>query len=166
MSLPAWPILIIPQLPVFLLPAAEAEKAQAAPTINPANFLSRLSKNTIPLTRDAQKIVADFRNVTDVVAVLQKTNKKSKIYTMLSPLTPAVIEAIASMRSDLAEKVAMFRSVQKTKPFIKANDLKKYGIKPAKHYAKILTKIFALQLDKKLQSRKQALEHLKTLKKK
>ena len=129
-------------------------------------FLSRLSKNAIPLTKETQRIVADFRNITDIIAELQKTNKKSKIYTLLSPLTPTVTEAIASIRSDLKEKVAVFRSLNRIKPFIKAKDLQKYGIKPAKQYARILNKIFVLQLDKKFQSRKQALEYVKTLKKK
>ena len=118
------------------------------------------------MTKEAQKIVADFRNMTDIAAELQKTNKKSKIYSMLSPLTPDVIEAMASMRSDLEEKVVMFRSLKKIKPLATAKDLQKYGIKPVKQYTKILNKIFALQLDKNLQNRKQALEYIKTLKKK
>jgi tRNA nucleotidyltransferase/poly(A) polymerase len=129
-------------------------------------FVSRLSKNTVPLTKEAQKIVDDFRNITDTATLLQKTSKKSKIYSMLSPLTPAAIEAIASMRSELADKVATFHSLDKIKPFIKVKDLQKHGIKPAKQYTKILKKLYLLQLDKKLQSRKQALEYLKTLKKK
>lgn len=59
-----------------------------------------------------------------------------------------------------------FHYLQKTKPLVSAKDLQKYGIGPAKHYTKLLNKIFALQLDKVLHSRKQALEYLKTQKKK
>ena len=151
---------------VFPIKRSELKKIPSSNSHAFYFFLSRLSKNTLPLTKEAQEIVADFRDITDIVAQLQKTNKKSKIYSVLSPLTPTVIEAIAYMRSDLKEKVAMFRSLQKIKPFIKAKDLQKYGIRPAKHYARILGRIFALQLDRKLQSRKQALEYLKTLKKK
>jgi tRNA nucleotidyltransferase (CCA-adding enzyme) len=151
---------------VFPIKRSELKKLPSSNSHAFYFFLSRLSKNTIPLTKEAQKIVADFRDITDLIVALQKSNKKSKIYSMLSPLTPAVTEAIASVRSDLAEKVAMFRSLQKIKPFIKAKDLQKYGIKPAKQYNRVLSRIFALQLDKKLQNRKQALEYLKTLKRK
>jgi tRNA nucleotidyltransferase/poly(A) polymerase len=151
---------------VFPVKRSELKKLPSSNSHAFYYFVSRLSKNTIPLTKETQKIVDDFRNITNTATLLQKTSKKSKIYSILSPLTPAAIETIASMRSDLAEKVATFRSLDKIKPFIKAKDLQKHGIKPAKQYTKILKKIYLLQLDKKLQSRKQALEHLRTLKKK
>jgi tRNA nucleotidyltransferase/poly(A) polymerase len=129
-------------------------------------LVSRLPKNTIPLTKDAQTIVGDFRNVADIISKLQKANKKSKIYNLLSPIATAVTEAIPSIKPDLKDKVMTFHYLQKTKPFVTAKDLQKYGIRPAKQYTKLLNKIFALQLDKILQSRKQALEYLKTQKKK
>jgi tRNA nucleotidyltransferase/poly(A) polymerase len=129
-------------------------------------LVSRLPKNTIPLTKDAQTIVGDFRNVADIISQLQKTDKKSKIYNLLSPIATAVTEAIPSIKPDLKDKVMTFHYLQKTKPFVTAKDLQKYGIRPAKQYTKLLNKIFALQLDKILQSRKQALEYLKTQKKK
>jgi tRNA nucleotidyltransferase/poly(A) polymerase len=129
-------------------------------------FVSKLSKNTIPLTKDAQKIVKDFRNIASIISELQKTNKESKIYNLLLPLSQTVIEAIPSIKPDLKDKVMTFHTLQKTKPFITAKDLKKHGIKPAKQYTRLLNRIFGLQIDKKLQSRKQALEYLKTQKKK
>lgn len=129
-------------------------------------FVSRLPKNTIPLTKDVKAIVGDFRNVTDIISQLQRTSKKSKIYNLLSPIATTVTEAIPSIKPDLKDKVMTFHYLQKTKPFVTAKDLQKYGIRPVKQYTKLLNKIFALQLDKILQSRKQALEYVKTQKKK
>ena len=129
-------------------------------------LVSRLPKNTIPLTKDIKTIIGDFRNVTDIISQLQKANKKSKIYNLLSPIATAVTEAIPSIKPDLKDKVMTFHYLQKTKPFVTAKDLQRYGIRPAKQYTKLLNKIFALQLDKILQSRKQALEYLKTQEKK
>ncbi|MGB7054836.1 MAG: hypothetical protein WBE28_05910, partial [bacterium] len=129
-------------------------------------LVSRLPNNIIPLTKDVKAIVGDFRNITDIISQLQKTNKKSKIYSLLSPIATAVTEAIPSIKPDLKDKVMTFHYLQKTKPLVSAKDLQKYGIGPAKHYTKLLNKIFALQLDKVLHSRKQALEYLKTQKKK
>jgi len=68
-------------------------------------LVSRLPKNTIPLTKDAQTIVGDFRNVADIISKLQKANKKSKIYNLLSPIATAVTEAIPSIKPDLKDKV-------------------------------------------------------------
>jgi tRNA nucleotidyltransferase/poly(A) polymerase len=129
-------------------------------------FVSRLSKNTVPLTRETEKIVSDFRNVTMIISRLHKADKRSQIYSILSPVAPAVVDAIPSMKPDLREKVMTFRNLRKTKPLITAKDLQKRGIKPARQYTRILSKIFALQLDKTLQNRKQALDYLKSQKKK
>ena len=129
-------------------------------------FVSKLSRNTIPLTKEAQKIVKDFRSISGIINELHKTNKRSKIYNLLIPLSQTVVEAIPSIKPDLKEKVNTFHSLQKIKPFITAADLKKHGIKPLKQYARLLNKIFSLQINRELQSRKQALEYLKTLKKK
>jgi hypothetical protein len=120
----------------------------------------------VPLTREAEKIVGDFRNIAMIISKLQKADKRSQIYSILSPIAPAVIDAIPSMKADLKEKVMIFRNLRKTKPLITAKDLQKRGIKPAKQYTRLLDKIFALQLDKILQNRKQALDYLKSQKKK
>jgi len=129
-------------------------------------FVSRLSKNRIQLPKDVQRIVGDFRVITDTMSKLSKTNKRSTIYTILSPLAMEVVEAIPLIKPELHDKVQSFHNLKKLKPFVKANDLRKYRSIPDKQYARLLRKIFALQLDKKLKNRKQALEYIKKLNKK
>lgn len=128
-------------------------------------FLSRLPKNSLPLEKKAKEIVDDFRNIGEVIARLGKTSKKSMLYTILSPIAEEVTESIALIKPELKEKVKTFRDQKRIHPFITGKDLRKYGIKPDKQYAKILQKIFILQLDKKLTNRREAIEHLKTLRK-
>lgn len=129
-------------------------------------FISKLSKNRVPLTKEDQRIVDDFRNIGDIIGKLLKTSKKSSIYDILFPIAREVVEAVPMFKPELRNKIHIFNQVSKTKPFVTGKDLKKYGIKPAKQYTRILHEIFAMQLDRTLQSRKQALEHIKTLKKK
>jgi tRNA nucleotidyltransferase (CCA-adding enzyme) len=129
-------------------------------------FLSLLAKNRIPLAKSIQKIVEDFRSMGDIIIKLQKTNKRSSVYNILSPVASEVVEVVPMAKPELRDKIANFHQLKKIKPFITGKDLKKYGIKPATQYAKILRRLYTLQIDKKLQNRKQSLEYLKTLRRK
>lgn len=126
-------------------------------------WLSRLPKNSLPLSRDAKKIVEDFRNIAEVIAKLNKISKKSVLYNFLSPIAKEVTETIAQLKPELQDKITTFHNLKRVNPFITGKELKKYGLRTDKQYTKILQKLFALQLDKKLASRRAAIEHLKTL---
>ena len=129
-------------------------------------FISKLTKNRVPLTKEDQRIVYDFRSMSDIIEKLQKTTKKSNIYDLLSPIAPDVVEALPMIKPELREKILNFHHLSKTKPFITGKDLKKYGVKPAKQYTRILHKLFSMQLDRTVQSRRQALAYVRTLQKK
>lgn len=129
-------------------------------------LLSKLPKNTLPLSKESKKVVDDFRNINNVITKLSRASKRSAIYSILSPVTEELTEAVTLIKPDLTEKMKSFRKMSKTKPFITAKDLKKYNIKPQKQYANILKKLFALQLDRKIKNRREAIAHLKTIKKK
>ena len=129
-------------------------------------FVSRLSRNRIQLSKDAQRIVSDFRMITETMMKLSKTSKKSTIYNILSPIATEVIEAIPLIKPELHDKVQVFHNLKRLKPYVTAKDLRKYGFIPNKQYARLLHKIYTLQLDKKLKNRKQALEYLRNLNKK
>ena len=124
-------------------------------------LLSRLAKNSIPLTKSAQKIVDDFRNVSTIIAKLGKASAQSTIFGILSPISPETIEAISLIKPELSEKIETYQNLRRLKPFVTGKDLRKYGCKPDKQYNRLLAKIFAMQLDEKLENRKQALAHLR-----
>jgi len=126
-------------------------------------LLSRLPKNSLPLSRDAKRIVDDFRNIVEVIAKLNKISKKSVLYNFLSPITKEVTETIAQVKPELGDKIKTFNDLKRVDPFITGKDLKKYGFRVDKQYTKMLQKILTLQLDKKLASRREAIKHLKTL---
>jgi len=129
-------------------------------------FVSRLSRNRIQLSRDTQRIVSDFRMISETMMKLSKTSKKSTIYNILSPIATEVIEAIPLIKPELHDKVQIFHNLKKLKPYVTAKDLRKYGFIRNKQYARLLHKIYTLQIDKKLKTRKQALEYLRNLNKK
>lgn len=129
-------------------------------------LLSKLAKNTLPLTKDTQKIVDDFRNLPKVIAKLNKASAHSTIFSILSPFSLEATEAISLIKPELSEKIKIYQSLRKVKPFVTGKDLRKYGFKPNRQYDRILTKIFNMQLDKKITNRKQALAYLRTAKKK
>jgi tRNA nucleotidyltransferase/poly(A) polymerase len=97
---------------------------------------------------------------------LNRTNKRSAIYSILYPATEELVEAIALLKPELTSKIKTFQRLTKIKPFITGKDLRKYNINPEKQYANVLKNLFALQLDRKLKNRKEAIAHLKTFKKK
>jgi tRNA nucleotidyltransferase (CCA-adding enzyme) len=128
-------------------------------------FASKIKKNRLPLIKKDQEVIADFRKISDVIARLHKTNKRSTIYTILSPISGEAIEVALSIKPDLKEKIDGFRRMQKIRPLVNGKDLGRYGIKPGKEYARLLRKIFTLQLDRKIRTRKQAFEYIRALKK-
>lgn len=129
-------------------------------------LLSKLPKNSIPLSNESKRIVDDFRSIGSIMTKLSRAGKQSAIYSILYPATKELLEAITLLKPELANKINTFQRLKKIKPFITGKDLKKYNIKPQKQYAKLLKNLFALQLDRKLKTRKDAIAHLKTFKKK
>ena len=128
-------------------------------------LLSKMPRNALPLTRDTKRIVDDFRNMEETMARLKRSGTQSKIYSALSPVAEEVVEAMRIVDPGLADKMKIFKSLRRVKPFVTGRDLKKYGFKPETAYARILRSLFMLQLDKKLMNRRDALKYLKNLKK-
>ena len=128
-------------------------------------FLSKLNRHSIPLAKHEQKIVADFRIISDTIAKLNKASKRSTIFSLLSSLADETVYALPQIKPDLQEKIAVFNNLKKIKPLITGKDLRRYGFKEEKKYQRILKKVFNLQLDKKIRNRKQAIECLKAMKK-
>lgn len=130
------------------------------------NFLlSKLPRNTLPLTRDMKRIVDDFRNMKETMVRLKRSGTKSTIYSALSPVAEEVAEAMTVIDPALGDKMKIFQNLRRVKPFITGRDLKRRGFKSGNAYARILRSVFMLQLDRKLTSRREALKYLKNLKK-
>jgi tRNA nucleotidyltransferase (CCA-adding enzyme) len=124
-------------------------------------FLSRLDQQRIPLPRDTQKIVHDFRVISGIITKLGKANKKSTIFKVLSPIAQVAIEAIPLIKPELKDKVTTFYKLRKIKPLVTGIDLRRHGVKPVTQYARILRQIHSRQMDGELKNRRQALKYLK-----
>jgi tRNA nucleotidyltransferase (CCA-adding enzyme) len=124
-------------------------------------FLQKINLSKLPLTQKERKIVDDMKKLRTVVSRLSKTSKPSTLYNILVPLSDDALSCISAIGHDLREKITLFRKSKKIKPYISGNDLKRLGLKPGRKFSTLLKKIFDLQLDKKLKSRKEALACVK-----
>jgi len=127
-------------------------------------YLSKLDTNEFPLKTEERKIMQDLNKAGSIISKLEKTSKNSIIYDILYPISDQVINIIPLIRPELKKKINRYSRLKKIKPFIKGNDLKNLKIKQGRKFKILLKKMLDLQLDKKINSRKDALQYLKNLK--
>ena len=127
-------------------------------------YLSKLDTNEFPLKTEERKIMQDLNKAGSIISRLEKTSKNSIIYDILYPISDQVINIIPLIRPELKKKINIYSRLKKIKPFIKGNDLKNLKVKQGRKFKILLKKMLDLQLDKKINSRKDALQYLKNLK--
>jgi tRNA nucleotidyltransferase/poly(A) polymerase len=127
-------------------------------------YLSKLDTNEFPLKTEERKIMQDLNKAGSIISKLEKTSKNSIIYDILYPISNQVINIIPLIRPELKKKINRYSRLKKIKPFIKGNDLKNLKVKQGRKFKILLKKMLDLQLDKKINSRKDALQYLKNLK--
>lgn len=127
-------------------------------------YLSKLDTNEFPLKTEERKIMQDLNKAGSIISRLEKTSKNSIIYDILYPISDQVIYIIPLIRPELKKKINRYSRLKKIKPFIKGNDLKNLKVKQGRKFKILLKKMLDLQLDKKINSRKDALQYLKNLK--
>lgn len=127
-------------------------------------YLSKLDTNEFPLKTEERKIMQDLNKAGSIISKLEKTSKNSIIYDILYPISDQVINIIPLIRPELKKKINRYSRLKKIKPFIKGNDLKNLKVKQGRKFKILLKKMLDLQLDKKINSRKDALQYLKNLK--
>jgi tRNA nucleotidyltransferase (CCA-adding enzyme) len=128
-------------------------------------YLARIKANSMPITAEEKKIIKDMNSLPHILARLEKTKKTSTVYYTLCDVSESVLTSIEQLRPGLEDKMRIFRKSKKITPHITGNDLKRRGFPENKEYKRILRAVFTLQLDKKITSRKQALQYLKSFKK-
>jgi tRNA nucleotidyltransferase (CCA-adding enzyme) len=124
-------------------------------------YLCKIDTIKFPLTTEERKIMHDISNIEKIIIRLTKATKHSDIYTILSPVDPEIVILLLSVQPELQEKVKLFTRLKKIKPFIKGSDLKRLGYKPGKQFKQLLQKIFTMQLNKQITSKREALTFLK-----
>jgi len=127
-------------------------------------YLSKLDTNEFPLKTEERKIMQDLNKAGSIISRLEKTSKNSIIYDILYPISDQVIYIIPLIRPELKKKINRYSRLKKIKPFIKGNDLKNLKVKQGRKFKILLKKMLDLQLDKKINSKKDALQYLKNLK--
>lgn len=127
-------------------------------------YLSKLDTNEFPLKTEERKIMQDLNKAGSIISRLEKTSKNSIIYDILYPISDQVICIIPLIRPELKKKINRYSRLKKIKPFIKGNDLKNLKVKQGRKFKILLKKMLDLQLDKKINSKKDALQYLKNLK--
>jgi len=151
----------ISRLKIFKMSTKELELLSFLGKYKIYYYLSTLNTIKFPLTTEERKIMHDISNIEKIIIRLIKATKNSAIYTILSHIEPEIVILLLSVRPDLKEKVNIFMRLKKTKPFIKGSDLKRLGYKPRSRFKQLLQKLFAMQLDKQIKSKREATAFLK-----
>lgn len=127
-------------------------------------YISRLGKMNLPLSANERSLMRDLKKTVDTIPRIRKTLKNSTLYSLLSPIPHDIVKVIPQIRPDLEKKIKLYMRIARTKPFITGNDLKRLRVRPQKKYASILRKMYNLQLDRHITTRRQALTYIRTSK--
>ncbi len=126
-------------------------------------YLSKIDSKDLPLRAEERKIVNDFRKLHAISSKASKAQKNSRLYRIFSSVAEEVVKNLPVMYPELASKVKLYFTLKKTKPYIRGSDLKRLKIRPQRTYNRLLKKMYDLQLDKQIRSRKEALRYLRSL---
>ncbi len=126
-------------------------------------YLSKIDSRALPLKAGERKIVNDFNKLHTIILKAGKVKKNSRLCRIFSSVSEEAVESIPVLYPELAAKVKLYFSLKKIKPFIKGSDLKRLRIRPQRTYNRLLKKMYDLQLDKQIRSRKGALRYLRSL---
>lgn len=124
-------------------------------------YLSKLDTSKFPLTKEERELMHDLSKIENTIIQLAKATKNSTIYNILSPLEEQVVILLISVRPELKDKIKLYFRLEKIKPFVKGGDLKKLSIRPGKRFKHLLDEMFNMQLDKKINCRREAIRFLK-----
>ncbi|OGC43256.1 hypothetical protein A2Y85_05675 [candidate division WOR-3 bacterium RBG_13_43_14] len=124
-------------------------------------FVANIDYSKLPLSRSEKAIVQHFHKLDVIMKKLSKTQTKSSIFHILNDLEEPVRKAIVILQPKFELKFKIYRRLQKIKPFINGQDLKKIGLNEGPQFKKILSRIFDQQLDGKIKTRKQALDQIR-----
>lgn len=127
-------------------------------------YISRLGKMNLPLSANERSLMRDLKKAVDTMPRIRKTLKNSTLYSLLSSIPHDIVKVIPQIRPDLEKKIKLYMRIARTKPFITGNDLKRLRVRPQKKYASILRKMYNLQLDRHITTRRQALTYIRTSK--
>ncbi len=125
-------------------------------------YISCFNKVNLPLSSNERRLMRDLNKAIATIPGIRKTSKNSTLYNLLSPLPQSVVKVIPHIKPELDKKIKQYMRLARTKPFISGNDLKRLKVRPQKKYASILKKMYNLQLDRRIRTRRQALAYLRT----
>lgn len=120
-------------------------------------FLSLLEDN-FPLSSEEAKLVSNFRNIEKIKQGIKRAETNSELYYTIHNVDKKVIKALFVMYKSLRHKIRRFYGLNRIKPLINGEDLKRLKIKPGPIFREMLTGVHKLQLDKKIKSKKEAME--------
>jgi hypothetical protein len=125
-------------------------------------FISCLGRINLPLSTDERRIMRDINKVIEAMPRIRKASKNSTLYNLLSPIPRDILKIISQIKPDLEKKIKQYSRIARIKPFITGSDLKRLRVRPQKKYASILKKMYNMQLDKRITTRRQALTYIRT----
>jgi len=111
-----------------------------------------------PITVSQLKSAKEIKRVERIVAELKRIKKRSACYRTLSRLEPTTIEMIKELYPELKTKIRQFKRDVLLKPLITGSDLLNLGLKPSPLFRRILDRIRVLQVDRKIRSKKEAMQ--------
>lgn len=119
-------------------------------------LLGKIQNLKFPLTRKEINLAGDFVRIRSVVRRLRRPLTNSELYRYLSPMEPETIAMIPIVDPGLGTKIRKFRLMRKILPIVRGRDLIRAGQKPGPAFRDTLRRLFYLQLDGKLRSKRAA----------
>jgi len=152
------------ELGVFKLKRKDFNVITKLGTMGFLYYLSAIKINALPISAEERKIVKDFHYLWKIISNLEKATKFSTFYRILHPMSDEVIDSISILRVNLKPKITLYRRLKKKKPFINGRDIKRFSRTSKKDFKRLLDRLWFMQLDGKITSRKDALAYVKKMK--
>jgi len=146
---------------IFMFSKKKLKNITAVGDLKYYYFLNLIGAESFPLSNQEKKIINDLKKLAALRKLIKRTTTNSSLYYTLNGFDEKVIKVISKLYPDLKYAIQRYQSLKKTKPLINGKDLKKLRIKTGPAFKEILTKIYKLQLDRKIRNKKTAIVFLK-----
>ena len=146
---------------IFMFSKKKLKNITAVGDLKYYYFLNLIGAESFPLSNQEKKIINDLKKLAALRKLIKRTTTNSSLYYTLNGFDEKVIKVISKLYPDLKYAIQRYQSLKKTKPLINGKDLKKLRIKTGPAFKEILTKIYKLQLDRKIRNKKTAIAFLK-----
>ncbi|MGQ9465538.1 MAG: CCA tRNA nucleotidyltransferase [bacterium] len=143
--------------------ARALKKIEAMGDLKYYYFLNLIGTEDLPLSNQEKRIINDLKKLNKLKRAIKMAKTNSEIFFLLSEIDEKVLNVIQTLDPELKQKIRLYRSLRKIKPLVNGKDLIKIGIKQDSNFKKILSRLYRLQLDGKINDKKTALSLIRNV---